>query len=182
MTTLLSSQKVSAIGEAMISFLHNLGADKINEEASLVFKDKENKQKKVNILHLILDQHHLLWKKATDKDIESFYYIIAFLLKELSASNIDLFLPSLVDSIKSEKNDRTHLRLSLLKGIYNWFPEREFCKTNLYQKILEYALETDHSSVVVTELDYVENTVTDWNFPPEKKENYLLLRLNYIKI
>jgi len=104
-------------------------------------------------------------------------------LKELSASSIDLFLPSLVDSIKSETHDRTHLRLSLLKGIYNWFPDREFCRTVLYQKVLEYALETDHSSVVVTELDHLENTVNNWNFTPEKKkENYMLLPLNYIKI
>jgi hypothetical protein len=168
---------MSNVGDAMITFLHNLGANKIMEDTQNLFKDKENKQKKVNILQLILDQNHLLWKKATDKDIESYYYIIAFLLKELGSSSIDLFLPTLVDSVISETHDRINLRLSLLKGIYNWFPDINYSKNELYHKVFFYALQTKLCNIVIPELENIEKVVDDFNFTTEKKREIFALSI-----
>jgi len=130
-------------------------------------------------LKLILLQSALLWKKASDKDIESYYYVIAFLLKELSGSSIHEFLPIIVDSVKNETKDRVHLRLSLLKGLFNWFPDLDF-KTTLYKIVLEYALETNQVYITQQEVNNIESIIEDWHLDPIKRREFYSIAIKML--
>jgi len=181
MTTLISYENEKRQVELLANFLEKLGVENITEKCFVILKstDKRQKEREVNVLKELLDSQHLLWTKSSERDIESFYYIICLLLKKLSEEAITLLLPSILDNIVRDKTDRSALRISLLKGIYNCYAET-IHNVQLYKTVLQYAYETGQVYLVLPELDNIERVINAWGCPNEEKIEFYLLAINMI--
>jgi len=71
------------------------------------------------------------------------------------------------------------LRLSLLKGLFNWFPDLDF-KTILYNTVLEYSLETNQVYVTYQEVDNIERIIEDWELDSNKSRELYSLAIRML--
>jgi len=85
MTTLISYSSETHQVEGLANFLQSLGTENLSELCFEILSnsDKRQKDREIGVLTKLLESQELLWKKANEREIESFYYIISLLLKKI---------------------------------------------------------------------------------------------------
>ncbi|KAG0044602.1 hypothetical protein BGZ83_010176 [Gryganskiella cystojenkinii] len=112
--------------------------------------------------------------EAPEKEFEGAHnLLVAIVLVESDKANVDQILKSLI----SEPAQKTNIKFKVLSNIFNTLPANSPLRLDVFSAIVDLAVAGDDMDLVLPQLQYVPNWISEWGVSTEA-ERALLLTLS----
>jgi len=114
------------------------------------------------LTQLVSGNHNLFTSELQEKDVENYFNLICSLLGKLDTVTVDELVKKLMKLITSVDNDRSLLRLKILNNLYHLFDSDSISRYEVLICILQYALDSHNTEVVVPHLGALDSWIEKW--------------------
>lgn len=154
------------------------GENESNAQSLKDLSELAKNSKVKEVLTNVIDRLDLVLADANEKDVEGTLNVIFSLLRKLDAASVDDLAKKLVGKITSDPNDKSLLRIKILNNLYNTFDTDSITRYEVYVSIVQYALDSKNSDVIVPTFKKIDEWLKIWgaNLEQTRKLYQLMLK------
>eukprot|EP00002_Diphylleia_rotans_P033108 TRINITY_DN7008_c0_g1_i1.p1 TRINITY_DN7008_c0_g1~~TRINITY_DN7008_c0_g1_i1.p1 ORF type:complete len:389 (+),score=103.78 TRINITY_DN7008_c0_g1_i1:102-1268(+) len=126
------------------------------------------------LLEILLSVADLIFQKASDKDIEGYFSVVAEAVLVAKDDAQKLVLANkFMDVIAANTQDRPSVRLAILTNFYNLVPYNSSLRFNVFLRIVQYAGQTGSMHLFKPQISEIDAWVASWNISTEQSRTLL---------
>jgi len=131
----------------------------------------------IELWNNLLAESSVLFSETPEKDVEGFFAAVVSLLKRQGISAVHQTLPTLLSTLTSSTEDKSHLRLKILGNTYNILDGSPTDRYTIFAAILRYASASKHPEITIAHFKDIDKKVTEWGIDSKQtRELYKIIR------
>jgi len=164
MTTFVDLSSYEEQASGLIAYFNNLLKQHRGDDAPKFTEPQKtaDEAKLKEILTNLISNQALVFQEGQEKEIENCFNVICSLLRKLDIVSVDELAKKLIENVVSDKADRPLLRLKILNNLYNMFDSDSISRYEVFVSILQYALDSNNTEVVIPHFKYVDEWIKIW--------------------
>jgi len=133
--------------------------------------NESEKNSEAEIIQKLLNETSILFSDASEKEVESFFFVITSLAKKLGDSQIEQYVTKIVNSVVSDNEDKPLLRMRVLQNLYNTLPVEGPHRYTVYRALLKYAASSRNSEAIFNQIKEsdLDLKVSEWKLDAKQK-------------
>jgi len=148
------------------------GDDAFEKECAKLIEGKQV----VDLLRRLADESVTLFTEASEKEIESFFFILISLLKKLPKEKYHDVLMRIINALTAPTEEKSLLRLRILSSLHDIFQEPNL-KYELFAATIKFARATRRVDLVLPHFKDIETRIKEWGISTKQtRDLYQLLR------
>jgi len=181
---LLPEKELGNILTEFIVRLQNKSAGKTaqDEEVTKTAASLTGGKEPADLLRFFLTQVPLLFKEASDKEVENFFFAVFNLIKKLDHESGKKVIEEAVDQLVTTQplQDKSSTRIKILVHVYNIFDENPTARGGYFLSLLEYSNRSHHAEVLLPQFKDIDRRIVEWGLSRKEKQRlYKHIRNTY---
>jgi len=126
----------------------------------------------VEIVRFFLNHVSLLFKEASEKEVENFFFAVFNLIKKLDHESGKKVTEEAVGKLVSTQplSERSATRIKLLVHLYNIFEEDPTARGGYFLALLEYSNLSHHAEVLIPQFKDIDRRIAEWGLTKKEKQ------------
>eukprot|EP01103_Thecamoeba_quadrilineata_P005987 TRINITY_DN15728_c0_g1_i1.p1 TRINITY_DN15728_c0_g1~~TRINITY_DN15728_c0_g1_i1.p1 ORF type:complete len:398 (+),score=70.68 TRINITY_DN15728_c0_g1_i1:40-1233(+) len=184
MTTFVDLSSYDEQATGLIAYFNALSKNHRGDDAPAFSEPQKptDESKLKEILTNLISNQSLVFQEAQEKDIENCFNVICSLLRKLDIVTVDELAKKLIENVVSEKSDRPLLRLKILNNLYNMFDSDSISRYEVFMSILQYALDSTNTEIVIPTFKNVDDWVKTWAANTEQTRKLYKVIYNILQV